>query len=721
MNKENYFNDAPIITPEDDKFGIDRFAQALSRSFRDIESPIGATIALNGPWGSGKSSAVNLIRHHLKSDEEAGKIQLIDFKCWWFRGEEALTLAFLQELNNALRKNLSDKAKKLLPQLGKTLLQAGPVVGPAINLATGGVWGTITKGSMDFAKRFFSEGDSIEKLFQQLSEALNQQKKRFLVLIDDIDRLSPNEALLIFRLIKSVGRLPNVMYLLVFDRELAEKAVTEMYPSEGPHFLEKIIQASFELPLPARDDLNYAALSQIESLCGPPKDQDQLRRFMNIFYDAISPYLNTPRDLTRLSNSMAVSWPAVACEVDTADYVALEVIKLFQPLLYNAIRTNKERLCGVRSDYGNREDPEKKIQGFLENLTENHREQAKLSLMRLFPRLEKVGYSSSFVDQWEAERRVCTTKHFDTYFRMTLGDETLSINEIEDIISHAGDKEYVKNSFNKALQIIRKNGKSNVPLLFDELNVHAQKIEKEKFQSLISAIFEIADDIFRVEDSERGGFSIGDNYLRIHWFIRKLTFDRCSLNERNEIFKIACADAQVGWLTDFTRSSISDHYPREGKEVNAPEKCLVLKEYIPELKALAAKCIESAALSGELINHPQLPFILFRWIDFAEDDGNAVKNWTKEQMKDIEKLSKLARAFTSESWSQGLGMFGLGDRVAMRNIRASVESLDAIIDVPEFRKRLEEIEDNNNVGENQRESILTFLEAWRKQEAGNER
>jgi len=93
------------------------------------------------------------------------------------------------------------------------------------------------------------------------------------------------------------------MYLLVFDRELAEKAVTEMYPSEGPHFLEKIIQASFELPLPARDDLNTAALSQIETLCGPLIDRDQLLRFMNMFYDAVSPYLNTPRDLTRLSNA----------------------------------------------------------------------------------------------------------------------------------------------------------------------------------------------------------------------------------------------------------------------------------------------------------------------------------------------------------------------------------------------------------------------------------
>ena len=107
MAKINYFNDAPIITPDDDKFGIDNFAQALARSFRELDSPIGATIALNGPWGSGKSSAVNLIRHHLETDLKKNKLEIIDFKCWWFRGEEALILAFLQELNAALRHTLS--------------------------------------------------------------------------------------------------------------------------------------------------------------------------------------------------------------------------------------------------------------------------------------------------------------------------------------------------------------------------------------------------------------------------------------------------------------------------------------------------------------------------------------------------------------------------------------------------------------------------------------
>jgi len=720
MIKSNYFNDAPILTPEDDRFGIDSFAQALSCSIRDLESPIGVTIALNGPWGSGKSSAVNLIRHHLEVDIGKDKLQIIDFKCWWFRGEEALTLAFLQELNNALGKNLSEKSKKIIPQLGKTLLQAGPVVGPAINLATGSFLGSLTAGSMDFAKRFFPEGDNIEKLFQQLSKALEQQNKKFLILIDDIDRLSPNEALLVFRLVKSVGRLPNVMYLLAFDRELAENAVTEKYPSEGPHFLEKIIQASFDLPLPARDDLNFAALSQIESLCGSIKDEAELLRFMNIFYDSISPYLNTPRDLTRLSNAMAVSWPAIAYEVNTADYVALEVMRLFEPLLYKVIRTEKERLCGVRSTHRDHEEPEKEIQGFLEVLPEGQREQAKITLMRLFPRLENVGYSSDFISQWEAQRLVCTKNHFDTYFRMTIGDETISINEIEDFISHTDDKTYIKSFFKKSLKTVRKNGRSNIPLLLDEINVYAHKIVKENYKTLFSAIFEIADEIHRDEDCERGFLAIGDNYLRIHWLIRKLTFGNCDLEERSEFFMNACKEAQIGWLTDFTSSAIIDHYPKNEKKPEPPEKCLVLKKDISTLKEHTIKCIESSSQKGELIHHHNLPKILFRWRDFLEDNSVKVNEWTNEQLKNDVSLSLLARAFTGESWSQGMGMFNLGDRVSMRKVRASVDGLDSIMDVDEFRRRLEEVEANNNLEESHKEFVMVFLEAWRKQEEGND-
>jgi predicted KAP-like P-loop ATPase len=95
--------------------------------------------------------------------------------------------------------------------------------------------GAVTSGAMEFVSGLIQQDETVETLYAEISKALSDQQKRFLIVIDDIDRLSPEEALLIFRLVKSVGRLPNVIYLLVYDRDLAESVIADRYPSEGPH------------------------------------------------------------------------------------------------------------------------------------------------------------------------------------------------------------------------------------------------------------------------------------------------------------------------------------------------------------------------------------------------------------------------------------------------------------------------------------------------------
>jgi predicted KAP-like P-loop ATPase len=340
-------NDKPIGEPAEDRFGIDPFAKTLATSIRALKAPEGTVIALNGPWGSGKSSAVNLILHHLKDGVAANEIVVINFACWWFRGEEALALAFFRELYAGLGPSLGERFKQALPKLGARLLRAGAVVGAGVDLAgaTAGV-GTLAAGTMKWLSDQIHSDDTVEKLHAELTKVLAEQGKRFLIVIDDIDRLAPDEALLMFRLVKSIGRLPNVIYLLVFDRHLAEAIVSERYPSEGPHYLEKIIQAGFDIPEPRQADLNEELLQQIGTICGAPAAADTVQ-FMNVFYDVIAPEMRTPRDLIRLTNALAVTWPAVGSDVDRADFVAMETFRLLRPEIYRALRANKERLCGT--------------------------------------------------------------------------------------------------------------------------------------------------------------------------------------------------------------------------------------------------------------------------------------------------------------------------------------------------------------------------------------
>ena len=50
----------------------------------------------------------------------------------------------------------------------------------------------------------------------------------------------------LFTVIKAVADFPNIVYLLAFDEEI----VANTLGKSGKDYLEKIVQVSFDLPLP---------------------------------------------------------------------------------------------------------------------------------------------------------------------------------------------------------------------------------------------------------------------------------------------------------------------------------------------------------------------------------------------------------------------------------------------------------------------------------------
>lgn len=701
----DYLNDSPIDDFSDDRYGVGPFAKALAKCFREIQKPVGTTIALHGPWGSGKSSVVNLIKRELATAKDE-KLIVTDFKCWWFRGEEALALAFMQELNTALKGALGDTVEKTVTDMTRTLLQAGPIIGPAVAAASGNPWLALI-GLSNFADRFFKR-QPIEQLFTQLSAVLAAQDGRFLIIIDDIDRLDPKEALAIFRMVKSVGRLPNVMYLLVFDRQLAEAAVTEHYPSEGPHFLEKIIQAGFELPQPLQTDLNNAVLSAVQETCGLPAE-DQLKRTMNVFYDVVAPYITTPRHVARFRSAITVTWPGIRNEISIADYIALETIRLYEPGLFRRLRGAQGDLCGVNDRSGWRNDDKaKRFDAFLADAPEDRHELIRTALQRLFPRMEEMGYGSEWLSAWDAERRVCVDKHFNTYFRLTLGDDVLPISKINEIVENAGDIAFVQAAFRQAAATERPNGQSLVPVYMDELISHSTRVPNEKVQPFIAALFEIHDEIDLQRDGERGYMAMANTSLRYHWLIRRLTKDRFTIAERTALYLAATEKASPRWLVDFVSSARNDYVEKNGG-IEREDARLVEQSALAELTERALKGVRALAASGALLDNSDALYVLFRWYDFT-DKSDEPRKWTTGLLTDDGAVAKLATAFIGESWSLGMGGFGsLGDRVSMPQKRAKMDSAELIIDVNAFKTALKRAAGSNSLNASELAVVTTLI------------
>lgn len=714
------FNDKPIKSPREDKFGFKSLAKAIADSISKMKSPEGTVIAINGPWGSGKSSLINLVRHHLSKSRKKGRLKIVDFTCWWFRGEEALTIEFFCKLSSAMESS-EGNTKKTLSKLGAQLLvKASPIAGTILNVAGGPGTGEIVSTLMSSIGGLIEQDETVEQLHKELSDDLAKDRsRRYLIIIDDIDRLSPDEAMLIFRLVKSVGGLPNVMYLLAYDRQIAEKIVSERYPSEGPHYLEKIVQASFELPEPSRVSLEKEFLRRLDNVIEEREFGDDVY-FGNLFAKMIAPEIKTPRDLLRILNPLKVTWPAVKGEVDPAEFLCLETLRIQRPKLYGRLRSNKYRLTGGLEDIGYSErrlfEENASAEGydkiFLETEHASEHERLRDGLMRLFPVLKRPWTNVDHTDlpaDRDVRRRVCSPRHFDTYFRFSLSEYLIGMSEIEMLIQNAGDFNYIQRSFLKAAEIKLTNGLSRASLLLGELAIRTDRIPENNIGDLLKAIYSIADRLVEREENN----TLGETMRQLNRITLKLTLERLPLETRSKVLRRACEQATPGYLACIATSAYVRHFPTEGNNPKPEKECLTTEDHAVELKDLAVKRIREAAADDSLLDVPYLGEML-SWWETLEDDKERVRSWASDSLENDLAVARVAKAFTGVSWSSELR-----DSVPKQSATALTNALRRIVDLNEFRVRAEQVEEEGKLKANELEALKIFLEAWRKQENPN--
>ncbi len=697
-------NDTPIGTPDDDLYSLDPFAKAIAKSIESMAAPGGLVLAINGPWGSGKSSAINLIRHHLAEPVGRGEIVPVEFNPWWFAGADALTLLFFQELSIVIGQSLPERIRRSLARLGEGVSAFGPGTWRSGELEDSRFGGAIS-GVSKWLGKLMQSKRTVEQEHRIVAQALAAQKKRFLVIIDDIDRLNPDDALTIFRLVKSVGRLPNVIYLLSFDRALAERAVAERFPSEGPSYLEKIVQSAFDIPPPLVDILRQRVLITAAAVMGDPPER-HITRFMNVFFDVVAPLIRTPRDVVRLENDLRSRWPAIAGEVDRADFMALSALKLANPDVYRAIRSHPDELCDAARDPMTRTDGLAERYDRMLGLDQASPDYPRLrrTMMRLFPRLEGI-WSNVFHDSADhgADRLVCSRKHFPTYFAYSISEDVLPAEQIAELIRRADDVAFVQGYLRERLAHRRRDGSTQAALTLEELTIRALDVDAAKVVPLITAIFAMADDL-DVESDQKRGFSIGSNNLRIHWLVNKIVTDRFKEDQRDEIYAAAMATASVAWCCDFARRCMRD-YETDGKGEHRRDP-IVGGVIARQFQGLALERLREAAADNSLVANGSLTSLLFQWKDWTSVDE--VRAWTDQELVNDAFVIAMARATASVAWSHSMGFGDMGDRVARPSTRVDLKPYAEILDVKRLEERVAEVAQRTDLSPQQRQAIETF-------------
>lgn len=690
--------DRPSSNPQDDLFGHAPFAESLANSICSYPGNDGLVLALYGPWGSGKSTVLSYVRHFLEQKPETEQPVIVDFNPWWFSGQENLARAFLGQLQ-AVLPTKSDKFKKL----GNLLGDFAEGIGGLVDLSgmTGGAGSKIGKLIGMVTK---SKPKDVPALKSQISTILRDAGKRILVVVDDIDRLTPEETRQLFTVIKALGDFPNVVYLLAFDREVAAQAIEQQSGMPGERYLEKIIQVPFELPPVDRVALRAALFKRLDEILGDTPDGlfDQ-SYWTNAFHDGIDPLIQVPRDVVRFTNTLAVTYPPVRGEVNPVDFIALEALRVFLPCLYDVIRTNQDKFSGHSPNHSyeaERQETAVFHEQWAQALPESLRSSTKDLLERIFPKIGQMGYGTDWLREWRRNLRACHPDVFPTYFRMTVPPGSVRRSEMLALLNLAETPAELGDALVQATNVKRPDGLSKARALLERLMDHVEEdIPDEHISVFINVLLNIGDSLVLASD-ERGSFDFG-NESRVSRVVYHL-LKRVDRAQRHSLLKTAIDEGRSLGVQRYLIAALSDELKKESE---GGEEALVAAAEVDDLKACWLNGLKTKLSQSELLAHSQLARLLAAWCHWGDPDE--AKSWCEAATLSDDGLLAFLPKFCSHTRSQMMGDWAVRIQPRLNPIW-----LERYLDIEVCARRLIDLKAAGFVPDSVREAVDQYLQEF---------
>lgn len=412
---------SPIINFDEDRLGYELFARSLALGIANrtnITEPY--IVGIDAAWGMGKTSAVNLVHKGLEeysaqNPSDAKRVHIHHFSPWLLASLDALALTYIAELTGAIDKSFGHRLGHDWKKQRKKILKR---YGNLISAAAGAATEYYMPGFGTFAGK---AGRALTEIADESTEALGRDLKnrlarldagQLVIIIDDLDRLHSDEMRNLLSLVMTFGSLPRVTHLLLYDRAIVDGAMKRSLGhgmSGGPTYLEKIVQLPTALPaadpILLRDFFFLRLNACIASIT--PQDESRLRE---LWRTSLRRILNSPRDITRLANSLAATWSSVSDHAELADFIGIEALRILRPLIWNSLCRQRRVLVGEHDPTLSR-GPDTPT---AEELSDGSGPAVEALIAWLFPRTNKRSNE-------RGQRSIASPNSVDVYFRFQPG------------------------------------------------------------------------------------------------------------------------------------------------------------------------------------------------------------------------------------------------------------------------------------------------------------
>jgi hypothetical protein len=312
MDLKSCITDKPIENNSEDKLKMSRYGKVLSNFINQSDTPL--TVGLQGEWGTGKTSMLYMLLEHFKRENVATS-WVNTWEYSMFRNPEETTPAILKGMLTNLKLSCESEGKWTIEEKSKDSVKKvfrflGNVANQVISNQTGvdikdaAAKDEAAKEQAEIAEIKSEIGEIIAKLIE---DTANEYKK-VVFLVDDLDRIPPEQAVEVLESLKNLFDVPNCVFVLAIDYDVVVKGLeskfgkkTEENEREFRSFFDKIIQVPFSMPTGTYDMGNL--LSEKLTSISITIPEDLTEAYTNVVRYTIG---FNPRSLKRYINSFSL-------------------------------------------------------------------------------------------------------------------------------------------------------------------------------------------------------------------------------------------------------------------------------------------------------------------------------------------------------------------------------------------------------------------------------
>lgn len=222
-----FLADEAIKDRDQDIFSTETQAEAFAEAVLASKAHAGLVFGVDGPWGIGKTSFINLAeRHWTKTGNNS--VIVFRFEPLRYASEPNLAERFIRELSASIQKQV------FVPEFR-----------PVASRYSRMLKGKADVSFLGFKLSLEPASETVDELLEDIDDVLKRIGRRLIIVIDDLDRLEASAVNSVLFTVRRTFKLSRAIYILCYD---TEKLIGgDVNREQVREFLEKFITVKLSL------------------------------------------------------------------------------------------------------------------------------------------------------------------------------------------------------------------------------------------------------------------------------------------------------------------------------------------------------------------------------------------------------------------------------------------------------------------------------------------